>query len=134
MLKILIIDDDDIVALVQGKLLQNCKVTNEPLKFKRALDAVDYLHSASKEHHYLLLLDINMPVMNGWQFLEEIDKMEVKDNILVFMVTSSIGFNDKEKASNYPKVINFLEKPITAKNCEQFKNLPALKPFFEQHN
>lgn len=134
MLKVLIIDDDDIVTLVQGKLLQNCNISKEPLKFKRALEAVEYLKTASKDHHYLLLLDINMPVMNGWQFLEEIDKMEAKDNILVFMVTSSIGFNDKEKATNYPKIINFLEKPITAKNCEQFKELPALKPFFDLQN
>lgn len=134
MLKVLIIDDDNIVTLVQGKLLQNCNFTKEPLKFKRALDAIEYLNSASAEHLYLLLLDINMPIMNGWQFLDEIEKMEVKDNIYVFMVTSSIDYNDKEKAKNYSKIINFIEKPITAKNCEQLKELPILKPFFSQQN
>ena len=134
MLKVLIIDDDDIVTLVQGKLLQNCNVTQDPIKFKRASEAVDYLKSASMEHHYLLLLDINMPLMNGWEFLEEIEKMAVKDNISVFMVTSSIDYNDKEKAKNYPKIINFIEKPITAKNCEQLKELPIFKPYFPQPN
>ncbi|WP_010228279.1 response regulator [Gillisia marina] len=134
MLKVLIIDDDDIVTLVQGKLLQNCSVTKEPLKFKRASEAVEYLNSASGEHHYLLLLDINMPMMNGWQFLEEIEKMSVKNNISVFMVTSSIDYNDKEKAKKYPRVINFIEKPITAKNCTQLKELPILKPYFPHPN
>ncbi len=134
MLKVLIIDDDDIVTLVQGKLLQNCGITKDPLKFKRASDAVNYLKSATKEHHYLLLLDINMPIMNGWEFLKEIEKMTIKENIFVFMVTSSIDYNDKEKAKNYPNIINFIEKPITAKNCEQFKELPVLKPFFPQLN
>ncbi|RKS50561.1 response regulator receiver domain-containing protein [Gillisia mitskevichiae] len=134
MLKVLIIDDDDIVILVQGKLLQNCKVTQDPIKFKRASEAVEYLHTASKEHHYLLMLDINMPLMNGWQFLDEIDKMAVKDNIYVLMVTSSIDYNDKEKAKNYDKIINFIEKPITAKNCDQLKELPILKPFFQKSN
>jgi CheY-like chemotaxis protein len=134
MLKVLIIDDDDIVTLVQGKLLQNSNVTKEPLKFKRALDAVEYLNSASADNLYLLLLDINMPIMSGWQFLDEIEKMEVKDNIYVFMVTSSIDYNDKEKAKKYNRILNFIEKPITAKNCEQLKELPILKPFFPQLN
>ncbi|TVZ28349.1 response regulator receiver domain-containing protein [Gillisia sp. Hel_I_86] len=134
MLKVLIIDDDDIVTLVQGKLLQNCNVAKDPLKFKRASDALEYLNSASHENHYLLLLDINMPMMNGWQFLEAIEEMAVKENIYVFMVTSSIDYNDKEKAKNYAKIINFIEKPITAKNCEQIKELPILKRFFEHPN
>lgn len=131
MLKVLIIDDDDIVTLVQGKLLQNCGITKDPIKFKRASEAVAYLETASGEHHYLLLLDINMPMMDGWQFLEEIENMKVKDNIFIYMVTSSIDYNDKEMAKNYPKIINFIEKPITAKNCEQLKELPILKPFFD---
>jgi len=134
MLKLLIIDDDDIVRLVQGKLLQNCNVTDEPLKFKRASEAVEFLNSASIEHHYLLMLDINMPMMNGWEFLDEIENMKVKENIYVLMVSSSIDYNDKEKAKNYDRIINFIEKPITAKNCEQLKELPILKPFFPQPN
>ena len=130
MLKVLIIDDDDIVRLVQGKLIQNCGVSKDPLKFKLASEALDFLKSATNEHHYLLLLDINMPMMNGWQFLEEIEKMLVKDNIYVFMVTSSIDYNDKEKSKNYNNIINFLEKPITSQNCERLKELPMLKQFY----
>jgi CheY-like chemotaxis protein len=130
MLKVLIIDDDDIVRLVQGKLIQNCGISKDPLKFKRAYEAVDYLNSASNEHHYLLLLDINMPYMDGWEFLEEIEKMKVKDNIYVFMVTSSIDFNDKEKAKKYNNIINFIEKPITSRNCEMLKTLPILSQFY----
>lgn len=132
MLKVLIIDDDDIVRLVQSKLLQNCNFTKEPLKFKRASDAVEFLNSASIEHHYLLMLDINMPMMNGWEFLDEVERMEVKENVYVLMVSSSVDYNDKEKADKYNKIINFIEKPITAKNCEQLKELSILKPFFPQ--
>ncbi len=134
MLKILIIDDDDIVRLVQGKLLQNSNVSKEPIKFKRASEAVEYLKSASIKHHYLLMLDINMPMMNGWEFLDEIEKMEVKEYIYVFMVSSSIDYSDKEKAKKYNRIINFIEKPITSRNCEQLKESPLLKPFFPQPN
>lgn len=130
MLKVLIIDDDDIVRLVQGKLIQNCGISNDPLKFKRGHEAIDYLKSASNEDHYLLLLDINMPMMDGWEFLEEIEKMDVKDNIYVFMVTSSIDYNDKEKAKKYSNIINFIEKPITSQNFENIKTLPLLSQFY----
>ncbi len=130
MLKVLIIDDDDIVRLVQGKLIQNCNVCKDPLKFKRASEALEYLNSASVENDYLLLLDINMPMMDGWEFLEAIEKMAVKDNIYVFMVTSSIDYNDKEKAKNYKRIINFIEKPITSKNCDQLKSIPEFKQYY----
>ncbi len=130
MLKVLIIDDDDIVRLVQGKLIQNCNVCKDPLNFKRASEALEYLNSASVENDYLLLLDINMPMMDGWEFLEAIEKMAVKDNIYVFMVTSSIDYNDKEKAKNYKRIINFIEKPITSKNCDQLKSIPEFKQYY----
>lgn len=130
MLKVLIIDDDDIVRLVQGKLIQNCDISKEPLNFKHASEALEYLNTAPIVHDYLLLLDINMPMMNGWEFLEAIEKMAVKDNIYVFMVTSSIDYNDKEKAKNYKRIINFIEKPITSKNCDQLKSLPEFEQYY----
>ncbi len=131
MLEVLIIDDDDIVTLVQGKLLQNCNVCKNPLKFKRAVDALEYLNSASPDNDYLLLLDINMPLMNGWQFLEEIEKMTIKEQVFVYMVTSSIDYNDKEKAKKYSRIVNFIEKPITVKNCDQLKQHQLFKYHFE---
>lgn len=131
MLEVLIIDDDDIVTLVQNKLLQNCNVCAASLNFKRASDALEYLNSANPENDYLLLLDINMPIMNGWQFLEEIEKMTIKDRVFVYMVTSSIDYNDKEKAKDYSRIVNFIEKPITVKNCEQLKQHQLFKNYFE---
>ena len=131
MLEVLIIDDDDIVTLVQGKLLQNCNVCEHPLKFKRASDALEYLSNASEGNDYLLLLDINMPLMNGWEFLEEIEKLAIKEHIYVYMVTSSIDYNDKEKANNYSRIVNFIEKPITIKNCDQLKQHNYFKSYFE---
>lgn len=131
MLEVLIIDDDDIVTLVQGKLLQNCNVCESPLKFKRASEALNYLNKASPENDYLLLLDINMPLMNGWEFLEEIEKLAIKDQIYVYMVTSSIDYNDKEKAKKYDRIVNFIEKPITIKNCDQLKEHKYFKSHFK---
>jgi CheY-like chemotaxis protein len=130
MLKILIIDDDDIVLMIQRKLLQRCGVNKEILSFKRSREALDYLIEEEGEQHFLILLDINMPGMNGWQFLGKLGELEVQHNIQVVMVTSSIDSYDREAALKYEYVIGFIEKPITAENCEKLKTYPSLQQFF----
>lgn len=130
MLKILLIDDDDIVLMIQRKLLQRCGVDKEIISFKKGREALDYLSGQKGGDRYLVLLDINMPVMNGWQFLYRLKELNIQHNIQVIMVTSSIGSNDRDVALEYEKVIGFIEKPITAENCERLKSYPSLKEFF----
>lgn len=129
-MKILIIDDDDIVLMIQRKLLQRCGVNKEILSFKRSREALDYLIAQDGEQHFLILLDINMPGMNGWQFLCKLTELKIQPNIQVVMVTSSIDIYDREAAVKYENVIGFIEKPITEENCEKLKKYPSLKQFF----
>lgn len=130
MLKIIIIDDDDIVLMIQRKLLQRCGVNKEILSFKKGREALDYLLGENGSQSFLILLDINMPVMNGWKFLCKLKELKVQHNIQVVMVTSSIDSYDREAAVKYDYVIGFIEKPITAENCKKLKNYPSLKQFF----
>lgn len=130
MLKIIIIDDDDIVLMIERKLLQRCGVNKEIISFKKGREALDFLLGEKGIQRYLILLDINMPGMNGWQFLYRLAELEMQHDIQVVMVTSSIDSYDREAAVKYDKVIGFIEKPITAENCEKLKNYPSLKQFF----
>lgn len=130
MLKIIIIDDDDIVLMIQRKLLQRCGVNNEIISFKKGREALDFLIGENETQRYLILLDINMPGMNGWQFLYRLAELEMQHDIQVVMVTSSVDSYDREIAIKYKKVIGFIEKPITVENCEKLKNYPSLKQFF----
>ncbi len=130
MLKILIIDDDDIVLMIQRKLLKRCGVNKEIISFKKGREALDYLVKQNGDQSFLVLLDINMPSMNGWQFLYRLAELKVEHNIQVVMVTSSIDSFDREAAVKYDSVIGFIEKPITAENCEKLKKYPSLKEFF----
>ena len=131
MLKILIIDDDEIVLLVERKILQRCGFDQETFTFKSSEAALKFLIEEAEDQKFLILLDINMPVMNGWQFLNKMEELGREDNIFVIMVTSSIDRYDKEIAENYKSVIGFIEKPITTENCLQIKGLTHLAEFFK---
>lgn len=130
MLKILIIDDDAIVLFVQEKMLNRCGFSNNLFSFKEASAALAFLKDQPVEENFLILLDINMPEMNGWDFLDALKEFSTSESIKVIMVTSSIDQYDKRKADCYSNVIGFIEKPITADNCNKIKSFPELKKFF----
>lgn len=131
MLKVIIIDDDEIVLLVERKILQRCGFNQETLTFKSGEAALNFLKEEDKGQHFLILLDINMPVMNGWEFLTKMEALGRNETIFVIMVTSSIDRFDKEVAQNYKTVIGFIEKPITTENCRNIKDLTQLAEFFK---
>lgn|SRR5690606_28502946 len=131
MLKVLIIDDDDIVLLVERKMLQRCSISADPISFKGGKPALDYLKEINEIEDVLILLDINMPQMNGWEFLTQLEQLDKKNKIFVIMVTSSIDRYDKEVAQKYERVIGFIEKPITAENCKNLKNIKKISGYFD---
>lgn len=131
-LKVLIIDDDEVVVFIQKKLMAKNEITDCPLVFKRASPALDFIVSEENNKEFLILLDINMPGMNGWEFLDELNKKSDKERYHVIMVTSSVEQRDKEKASKYCMVREFLEKPITNGSCRKIKNIPEISHFFEK--
>lgn len=131
MLKVLIIDDDDIVLLVESKIMQRCGISKAPLTFNSGKLALEYLKQEDQAQNFIILLDINMPGMSGWDVLEKLEQLNLAKNFFVIMVTSSIDRYDKEIAVKYKNVISFIEKPITTRNCDEIKSLPAIKHFFE---
>jgi len=118
--KVVIVDDDAVVLFLHKVLIDRSILPSAEKSFKNGKEALDYIGSNGvRDTPYLVLLDINMPVMNGWDFLEEIQKTEFKDNVYVAMVTSSINANDVEHARQYPQVIDYLEKPLRKEACEE---------------
>ncbi|HEY9184013.1 MAG TPA: response regulator [Salegentibacter sp.] len=131
-LKVLIIDDDDIVVFIEKKLMANNNISDCPLVFKRARPALDFIAAEDQKKEYLILLDINMPGMDGWDFLNELNNEPDKDRYHVIMVTSSVENRDKEKATKYSMVKGFLEKPISNDCCRMIKDIPEISHFFEK--
>ncbi|WP_026915741.1 response regulator [Christiangramia portivictoriae] len=132
MLRTIIIDDDDIVTFLQKKIVSKSGLDTEPLVFKDAHKALEFLEfEASEEQEYLIMLDINMPEMSGWQFLDRIKKLPADERLHVVMATSSIDRKDKREAANDPHVVDFIEKPLSARHCEKLKGISKLAPYFQ---
>lgn len=117
MIKLLIIDDDDINNFLLGHLL---KKSEYPVEFKMFTDpvmGVDYItNSLTADREVdLLLLDINMPQMTGWEVLNALRRegqglQKVKK---IYMLSSSVHTADMEQAEEYSEVSGFISKPIT---------------------
>lgn len=111
--KIYIIDDDPIYKLVTQKLIGKTNLFSEPKEFNNGNEAINYFE-ATTDLPDILLLDLEMPEMDGWEFLDEYTKLKKKINkeSTVYIASSSIALEDKLKAQKYDCVRDFLSKPI----------------------
>jgi CheY-like chemotaxis protein len=118
--QIIFIDDDEINNLISERIVNKTIVSNLKLSsFVYAEEGLKYIKREAlkiEENKLILIfLDINMPFLNGWQVLEQIEQMGeiVYDKLLIYMLSSSIDPNDKRKASENKLVSEFIEKPLS---------------------
>ena len=131
-LKVILVDDCDIVQFFHCEMLKDSNISHSPLQFMNGKEALDYLIDAPiEEIQYLIFLDINMPVLDGFQLLSGIQSLPKLDNLLIVMVTSSTDDADRKRAFSFKQVIDFIEKPFTQKQCEAIKQHELLKGFFQ---
>ncbi|MEO5889494.1 MAG: response regulator [Ferruginibacter sp.] len=131
-LTVLIVDDSEAVRFFHKIVVTQSKLSAEPLMFGTSQEALTYLDQHSDEKNtYLILLDINMPVMNGWDLMNAIDHKNYKSRFHIVMVTSSVATADHEKSKLYGMVIDFVEKPISPEECEKIMHMSPIAPYFE---
>ncbi|MGA8855390.1 MAG: response regulator [Christiangramia sp.] len=109
-----IIDDDEIYQMIIRKLIARAKIFEETFFFNNAVEALNTIKITEDNLPSTIFLDINMPAIDGWQFLERLEKiypsLYTKTN--VYIVTSSIAYSDKEKIKEFPGISGFLSKPL----------------------
>jgi CheY-like chemotaxis protein len=124
-----IIDDDKIYQFMLHKIIDDNKLAEGVVPFFDGEKAIQYLRDnyASIENiPDILFLDVNMPIMDGWQFMEEFAsiKEKIKKKIVIFMLSSSLNPMDVEKASKISEVSKYLVKPIKLQEVKNiFNNL-----------
>lgn len=119
--KIICIDDDPIALLLSKLVISKSKFNAETTTFANGIAALNHLEVLnknnglkSKKETLLILLDLNMPLLDGWEFLEELSSKNFENiAVKVILLTSSIDPADIQKSTSYKMVIDFHPKPLT---------------------
>lgn len=124
---ILLIDDDEPTNFLNEMVINHSGLAEKVVPTQGGREALEYLKSTENGKHPqpdLILLDINMPAMNGWEFLEEYKKLspEQQGKIVVIMLTTSLNPDDMDKANRIEEVKDFLNKPLTVEALESMLN------------
>ena len=116
---VFVVDDDKIFHFIIKKLLVSNNINVEPEFFENGLLAIEGIKSKLDNEENppdLILLDINMPILDGWQFLEEFKliKDKIKKEIAIYIISSSDNTVDRNRANDFKDdITDYYLKPIT---------------------
>lgn len=122
---VLLVDDNFIDNFVHNKLLSSLDLSHQFHEHTKPQEAIEFLKlfncfddRNNKNFVDLIFLDLNMPKMNGWEFIEEVKKIckNIKPPTTIIVLTSSVTKSDKEKAKKEPFVSGYIQKPLTYEN------------------
>ena len=126
---VLLVDDDISTNFIHRRIVENTKINVAVKEITSAKEALDYLTYSGKYEHTenapkagIIFLDINMPGMNGWDFMNEYQKLDEKHKarIVVVMLTTSLNPDDELHAAKVKEIATNLHKPI---NMEAFATI-----------
>ena len=118
LVSVLLVDDDEINNFISIKLIKKALLNTEIMACLNGKFAIDQLYEIQKRDPDKLpdyiLLDINMPIMNGWEFLDEYKRLNIdaQGRTKIYIISSSVFSNDINKAKSYPLIKDFISKPL----------------------
>jgi CheY-like chemotaxis protein len=119
-LNFIVVDDSKLDCFIAEKIIKNTGKCETVRSFLQAKDALDFIGSAPPDDtsHTIVLVDIQMPIMNGFEFVEAFERFpgSIVNSYTIYIISSSINENDLQKVHNYRSVKQFLNKPLTSNN------------------
>lgn len=122
---VLLIDDNEIDNFINENILRSAGFSDHIIVYKSGQSALEFLKNIEKNYDFmsemlpeLIFLDLNMPLMNGYQFLSEFEKLDerIKSRIKVVVLTSSHDPSDLKQSGQIPRVKHFMQKPLNEKD------------------
>lgn len=123
----IIIDDNPISNLICKKIMEKEGFASHIHSFLRSIDALAHLQNLANEQQPnfpdVIFVDINMPEMDGWEFLEEYLKIsqEVTHKCKLFIMSSSIAKSDIDRAKSYDVVKDYILKPLKSETLQNIQ-------------
>lgn len=113
-----LVDDDDTFVFITKRIIEKTDFVKEVKVFSNGLEALNYLKENLNSEYKLpdvIFLDLSMPIMDGWQFLDEFSHLESErtQKIIIYICSSSISPHDLIKAKKMSSVSDFIIKPVT---------------------
>lgn len=112
---VLLIDDDEPTNFYTQLIVEESGCASHIKVAQGGQEALDYLSTSTQQAPDLIFLDINMPAMDGWEFLDNYKKLkkERHGKVIVVMLTTSLNPDDRQKANDMPEISGFESKPLT---------------------
>jgi CheY-like chemotaxis protein len=123
-----VVDDDLIYQFTTKKIIESTKLVEKIITFSDGEKAIEFFYALSEnavDTPDIVLLDINMPIMDGWDFLKEyvMIKPKLSKKITIYLVSSSVHDTDVERAKQMSDVTDYVIKPVTRdKFIEMFRD------------
>jgi len=135
---VMCVDDDSVTIMLCKIVIKKSLFANNIIAAENGQKALDYfdkqlqLPAAERQLPQLILLDLNMPVIDGWGFLDAfLEKFTHQlSSIPIAILSSSINPADAIKAKNYPAVFSFLPKPLSTEQLQELTNREEFKAYF----
>ncbi len=111
----MLIDDSPDDNFFHKREIRKADLTTTVITENSGREALEYLRSKKEPHSDLIFLDINMPGMNGWEFLEEYNKLgkELQCQAIIIMLTTSENSDDIAKSKTFSSISDYITKPLT---------------------
>jgi CheY-like chemotaxis protein len=120
-----IIEDSSVNIFWMETIMEDVDFCDRILIYKNGREAINALKpiiASGKKLPEIIFLDLNMPVMDGWQFLDEFTIIPIEQIVTIYIVTSSINPADRARAAEYEKVSKFIVKPVEAEELREILN------------
>lgn len=113
-----VIDDDEMYMFAVKKLVKRVDLTDQTIYFENGKVALNYIDQCINDDALIpevILLDLNMPVTNGWQFIKDFKKLKIKieKKITIYIISSTISEEEIKRAKEIEEITEFVCKPVT---------------------
>ena len=127
---VMLIDDNEIDNFINQKMIEGCNFADKVYVHTSGRSALEFLQNIERNIDFprelipqVIFLDISMPIMDGFQFVDEFQKLskQLTDGVRIMLLTSSINPLDQQKSTTIPSIANYMNKPLTKEHLSMLQ-------------